>query len=70
MAMAGDGCAGQYDSGGPLSLRPRQAAARLGVSGSTLYRLTRARKIPRLTIGRIVLYHVETLLEWLKKQET
>lgn len=69
MPMAGDCCAGQRDSGEPLSLRPRQAAARLGVSVSTLYRLTRAEKIPRLTVGRIVLYRMETLLRWLENRE-
>ena len=69
MSMVGECCAEAYTSGGPLSLRPRQAATRLGVSVSTLYRLTRAEKIPRLTIGRLVVYRVETLLEWLKNQE-
>lgn len=70
MPIVGEGCAGQHDSGEPLSLRPRQAAARLGVSVSTLDRLTRAEKISRLTIGRIVLYRVETLLKWLENHET
>jgi excisionase family DNA binding protein len=70
MPMAGDYCAGQHDSGEPLSLRPRQAAAWLGVSVSTLNRLTRSGKIPRLTIGRIVLYRVETLRKWLENHET
>ena len=70
MSMAGECRAGQYDSGGPLSLRPRQATARLGVSVSTLNRLTRTGKIPRLTIGKIVLYRVETLRKWLENHET
>ncbi len=70
MPMTGDYCAGQHDSSEPLSLRPQQAAAWLGVSVSTLNRLTRTGKIPRLTIGRIVLYRVETLRNWLKNHET
>jgi excisionase family DNA binding protein len=69
MPIVGEGCAGQHDSGEPLSLRPRQAAARLGVSVSTLYRLTRARRIQRITIGKIVLYRVESLRKWLESQE-
>jgi excisionase family DNA binding protein len=68
--MVGDYCAGQYGSSEPLSLRPQQAAAWLGVSVSTLNRLTRTGKIPRLTIGRIVLYRVETLRKWLENHET
>jgi excisionase family DNA binding protein len=70
MPMTGDYCAGQHDSSEPLSLRPQQAAAWLGVSVSTLVRLTRTGKIPRLTIGRIVLYRVETLRKWLENHET
>jgi excisionase family DNA binding protein len=69
MSMAGDYCAGQHYSGEPLSLRPQQAAAWLGVSVSTLNRLTRTGKIPRLTVGRIVLYRVKTLRNWLENTE-
>ena len=70
MPMVGERCAKEYDSGELFSLRPRQAADRLGVSVSTLNRLTRTGKIPRLTIGRIVLYRVETLRKWLENHET
>ena len=63
-------CAGQHDSGEPLSLRPRQAAARLGVSVSTLNRLARAGRIHSITFGNIVLYRVETLRKWLENHET
>jgi len=69
MPAAGVCCAGPHDSGEPLSLRPRQAAAWLGVSVSTLNRLTRAKRIPRLTVGRVVLYRMETLRKWLEHQE-
>lgn len=53
----------------PLALRPREAAATLGISASTLDRLTRAGKIPHVKINRLVLYRVEALKEWLKARE-
>ena len=57
------------DAGDPLSLRPRQAAARLGISVSTLERLTRAGEIPRIKLGNSVLYRVPTLEAWLQSRE-
>jgi excisionase family DNA binding protein len=69
MPMQRECSAGQHDSGEPLSLRPRQAAARLGVSVSTLNRLTRAGRIQSITFGNIVLYRVESLRKWLESQE-
>jgi len=57
------------DVGDPLSLRPRQAAARLGISVSTLERLTRAGEIPRIKLGNSVLYRVPTLEAWLQRRE-
>jgi len=53
----------------PLALRPRDAAAALGISPSTLDRLTRAGKIPHVKINRLVLYRVETLRRWLEERE-
>ena len=69
MPMQRECSAGQHDSCEPLSLRPRQAAARLGVSVSTLNRLTRAGRIQSITFGNIVLYRVESLRKWLESQE-
>ena len=54
----------------PLSLRPREAAAMLGISVSTLERLTKAGEIPRVKFGNTVLYTVESLKRWLKSHET
>jgi excisionase family DNA binding protein len=54
----------------PLSLRPREAAAKLGISVSTLERLTKAGEIPRVKVGNTVLYTVESLERWLKSRET
>ena len=52
----------------PLSLRPREAAASLGVSPSTLERLTKAGEIPVVKYGRCRLYEVETLKNFLKSR--
>lgn len=57
------------DAGEPLALRPRQAAARLGISVSTLERLTRAGEIPRIKLGNSVLYRVPALDAWLQSCE-
>ena len=60
--------------GGPkppvLSLRPRQAAAALGISESTLDRLTRSGAIPVVKIGRVRTYRVEALNAYLAGRET
>jgi len=53
----------------PLGLRPRQAAKRLGVSVSTLERLTKAGEIPRVKVGNVVLYRAATLDAWLASRE-
>ena len=52
----------------PLSLRPREAAAALGLSVSTLARLTRAGKLSCVKLGRSVLYPVTMLEEFLRAQ--
>jgi len=53
----------------PLSLRPREAAAMLGISVSSLERLTKAGEIPRLKDGNKVLYRVASLDAWLARRE-
>ncbi len=52
----------------PLALRPRDAAAALGLSVSTVERLTRAGKLPCVKLGRSVLYPVAMLEEFLRAQ--
>ncbi len=49
----------------PLALRPRKAAEVLGISESTLDRLTRAGAIPHAKVGSIVLYPTAALKRWL-----
>ena len=39
-----------------LTMRPRDAAATLGISESTLFRLRNTGKLPSLKVGRIVLF--------------
>jgi len=54
----------------PLGLRPRQAAKKLGISVSTLERLTKAGEIPRVKRGNTVVYRVASLEAWLKSRES
>ena len=49
----------------PLSLRPRDAAAALGVSISKLERMTKAGEVPCVKVGRVVLYPVSSLKQFL-----
>jgi excisionase family DNA binding protein len=51
-----------------LALRPREAAAALGVSEKTLWLLTADGDVPHFRIGTCVLYPVRELREWLTKQ--
>jgi excisionase family DNA binding protein len=56
-----------HDSSTPaISLRPRQAALALGISLSTLERLTKSGEVPVVRQGRIRLYSIEALKEWLR----
>jgi excisionase family DNA binding protein len=48
-----------------LSLRPREAAAALGVSISTLERITKSGALPCVKLGRAVLYPVSSLKQFL-----
>lgn len=59
----------QEDKIDPLALRPLDAAAALGISPSTLERLTKAGKIPHVKVNRLVLYRVESLRKWLMERE-
>jgi len=53
----------------PLSLRPREAAQALGISVSTLERLTRSGDIPSVEVNHMVLYTVATLKAWLDAKQ-
>jgi excisionase family DNA binding protein len=52
----------------PLSLRLREAAASLGISPSTLERLTRSGEIASVKIGRCRLYEISTLEKFLESR--
>ena len=52
-----------------LSLRPREAAEALGISISTLERLTRSGEIPCVKANRVVLYDVVALKAWLDAKQ-
>jgi excisionase family DNA binding protein len=51
-----------------LALRPREAAAALGVCERTLWLWTREGGIPHLKKGKTVLYPVAGLQKWLDEQ--
>jgi excisionase family DNA binding protein len=51
-----------------LALRPREAAAAIGVSQSTLDRLTKAGEIPVVKLGRVRLYELVALSDFLKSR--
>lgn len=53
----------------PLALRPREAAKRLGVSESTLYRLRKAGKLASIQVGNSILHRVTDLEDFLKARE-
>lgn len=52
------------------ALQKREAAAYLAVSEVTLYRLTRAGKIPHVRIGRAIRWRVEDLDAFLSARVT
>lgn len=51
-----------------LALRPREAAAALNVSLSTLERLTKAGEIPVVKLGRVRLYEPSVLEKFLESR--
>ena len=52
----------------PLALRLREAAAALSVSPSTLERLAKSGEIPSVKLGRVRLYELSALEEFLKRR--
>ena len=51
-----------------ISLRPRQAANAIGISLSTLERLTKTGELPAVKVGRVRLYSVDALKDWLHRK--
>jgi len=51
-----------------IALRPRDAAAAIGVSPSTLERLTKSGEITVVKIGRVRLYELSVLESFLKSR--
>ena len=54
----------------PLALRPREAAAAISVSLSTLDRLTKSGAIAVSRVGNVRLYRLATLDAFLESRET
>ena len=63
---SGDGPLGAPDLAGRLALRPREAAAALGVSERKLRELLP--ELPHVRVGGVVLLPVEGLRAWLSEQ--
>ena len=53
-----------------LALRPKEAAAALGVSARTLWAWTASGDVPHIRRGRMVLYPRAALEAWLSEQST
>jgi predicted DNA-binding transcriptional regulator AlpA len=51
----------------PLALRPREAAAALGISERKLWSLTQAGDVPHVKLDRVTLYPVAALEDWLAR---
>ena len=51
-----------------LALRPREAAAALGISERLLWSMTNRGEVPHMRIGRAVVYPIEVLREWMREQ--
>lgn len=57
------------DVGEPLAVRPRAAAAKLGISESTLDRLRKAGRVPFVKLDGAILYRVASLDQFLLDAE-
>ena len=51
-----------------LGLRPREAAKALGIGERLLWSKTNAGEIPHLRIGRVIIYPVGMLRDWMAEQ--
>ncbi len=54
----------------PLALRPREAAAAIGVCERTLWQWTKTGDVPHVRRGNTILYPVDLLRQWLEQQAT
>ena len=50
-----------------LAMRPREAAKALGISERLLWEWTDRGVMPHIRLGKAILYPVDSLQEWLKK---
>ncbi len=50
----------------PLALRPRDAAASLGISERLLQDWAKTHGLPCIRIGQVVLYPVDEMRQWLR----
>ena len=57
------------EAGEPLAVRPRVAAAKLGISESTLDRLRKAGRVPFVKLDGAILYRVASLDKFLLEAE-
>ena len=53
-----------------LALRPKEAAASLGIGVRLLWELTNRGEIPSLKLGRCTVYPVHVLQKWLRDRAT
>ncbi len=51
-----------------LAIRPKQAAAAIGIGERKLWELTNRGAIPYLKVGTATLYPVDLLAAWLRQQ--
>ena len=51
-----------------LAMRPREAAKALGISERLLWEWTDRGVVPHVRLGKAILYPVDALREWLKKE--
>lgn len=56
------------DSVRRIALRPRDAATALGISLSTLERLVRSGDLPVIKAGRVRIFSIESLQDWLRRK--
>ena len=47
----------------------QQAAQRIGISPTTLYKWVSQRRVPHIKIGRLVKFDLHSLEEWIHQQE-
>ena len=51
-----------------LSMRSRETAQALGISERTLWSLCQRNEIPHVKTGRVVLFPIASLKQWLEEQ--